>query len=285
MIRVLDTEARPDDPISAGSTVPTTFVVPLDGSDFALRAVPVARRFASKFGIDILAVTTPHSLDRTFRGDVPAWLAALAAEPSPVRVRPLVADVLDPADAVLAQMAAHPGASVCMATHARGTIGSGALGNVAQQILHRASVPVLLVGRHCRVDRLPSGPVVVAHDGSAAADTVLAAARAWGRAADVEIVLVHVREPLDPSAHTRADPLLAAACRRLGPSARLEVVTASFAPGAVREVAQELDASLVALATHGQTGCATVTMGRVASWITRESPCPVLAVRPPGLNG
>ena len=172
-----------------------------------------------------------------------------------------------------------------MATHARGPIGSGALGNVAQDVVRRVATPVLLVGRHCSVEERTGGPVVVAHDGSAAADAVLAPARAWAHAADVPLVLVYAYHPLDASTKVHPDDALATARRTLGPSARLEVVASSFAPGAIRDLAHELDASLVALATHGESGRAAVCMGRVASWVTRESPCPVLVVRPPELSG
>jgi nucleotide-binding universal stress UspA family protein len=278
--------AVPEPAIGDGSAkVPNTLVVPLDGSDFAVRAVPVARRFAAAFGGEVVAVTTRHSIERSARDETPAWLAALVTEPSDVPLRAVVAPTTEPGDAVVAEVAAHPGAAVCMATHARGAIVSGALGNVAQDIVRRAGVPVLLVGRHCAIDNPTRGPVVVAHDGSAAADAVLAPARAWAHACDVPLVLVYAYHPLDAATPVRPDAVLEDACDRLGPSARLEVVAASFAAGAIRDLAHELDASLVALATHGRTGAASVSMGRVASWVTRESSCPVLVVRPPALTG
>jgi nucleotide-binding universal stress UspA family protein len=265
--------------------VPGTLVVPLDGSDYAERALPVARRFAAAFGADVTALTTPHSLDRTTWDETPAWLTAIVTEPSPVPVRGVVVPMLDPADAVQAEVTAHAGAAVCMATHARGPIGSGALGNLAQDVVRRVEVPVLLVGRHCDVDDLTDGPVVVAHDGSSAADAVLATARAWAHARDLPIVVVTVRRPLDGGMPAQHDRAIDEACRRLGPDARLEVVTASFAPGAIRDLAHELDASLIALTTHGHGAPGHFCVGRVASWVTRESACPVLLVRPRDFSG
>lgn len=265
--------------------VPRTLIVPVDGSDFAARAMPVARGFAARFGADVVALTTPHSLERATWTETPAWLRALVAEPSPVPVRSVVADTMEATDAVVAEVAAHPATAVCMATHARGTVGSTALGNVAQEVVRRVGTPVLLVGRHCRVDEEPAGgPIVVAHDGSTAADAVLGAARTWARACDVPLVLLHVYHPLDTASPARPDAVLDA-CRRLGPSTRLEVAAASFSAGAIRDLAHELDASAIAMATHGRTGAAAVSMGRVASWVTRESACPVLVVRPTDLSG
>ena len=40
-----------------------TVIVPLDGSDFALRALPVATVIARAFAADLLLVTTPMTLE------------------------------------------------------------------------------------------------------------------------------------------------------------------------------------------------------------------------------
>jgi nucleotide-binding universal stress UspA family protein len=285
-VRSAATSATSDStPADGRDHVPSTLVVPLDGSDYAARAMPVARDFAARFDAEVVVVTTPHSIDRSTWGELPAWLAELVAAPAAVPVRGVVADTMEPADAVLAELAARPDAAVCMATHARGALGSGALGNVAREIVDRAGAAVVLVGRHCQVERPAQGPVVVAHDGSHAADAVLAPARAWALGCGLALVLVHAHHPLDAATPTHPDAVFDDACRTLGPDTRLEIVSASFAAGAIRDLAHELDASLIALATHGHSGAAAVSMGRVASWVIRESGCPVLAVRPTDLRG
>jgi nucleotide-binding universal stress UspA family protein len=230
-------------------------------------------------------VTTPHTIDRSTWKEVPAWLAALTSEASEVPVKSVVACTTNPAEAIVAEVQARTGSVVCMGTHARGPIGSGALGNVAQQVLRRVGGPVLLLGRHCDADLPVNGPVVVAHDCSPAADAVLLSARAWAHACDAPLVLLHVYHPLDVATPAHPDAAIEDACRRLGPGARLEVVPSSFPAGALRDFAHEVDASMIALATHGHTGAGALAMGRVASWVTRESPCPVLVVRPTGLAG
>ena len=144
---------------------------------------------------------------------------------------------------------------------------------------------MLLVGRHCVIDDADHGPMVVAHDGSEAADAVLAPALAWASACGFPLVLVHVYHPLDVVTPERLDDAVVSARARLGgPDVKLEVVASSFPAGAIRDLAHELDASAIAISTHGHTGAAPVSMGRVASWVTRESPCPVLTVRPPKLS-
>jgi nucleotide-binding universal stress UspA family protein len=268
---------------SSPTLVPSTFVVPLDGSDFSLRALPIASRFAARFDADVVALTTPMTVTGGDRSAMPDWLAELVHDDRYAGLRAIVAEQDDPVDAVSALVAAHPDSVVCMATHARGVIGTAALGSVAQHVVREVGVPVLLVGPHCAEPASEQGPIVVSHDGSQAADAVLAPARAWAHRLDVALVLVHVYHPLDvPSAQ---DPTgaIRPALELLGPGARAEVVASSFPPGVIRDLAHELDACAIAMSTHGRTGAARIVMGNVASWVTRESPCPVLAVRPAGL--
>lgn len=46
-------------------------------------------------------------------------------------------------------------------------------------------------------------------------------------------------------------------------------------------VAQEIDASLIVLGTHGRTGLSRLLMGSVAEQVVRKSACPVLTVADP----
>ena len=264
--------------------VPSTFVVPLDGSDFSLRAVPVARRFATTFGAELRVITTPQTLETNERSAMPSWLETLVADPALPRITATMADGDDPALAVAELVAAIPDSAVCMTTHARGPIGSATLGNVAQRVLRQVAAPVLLVGRHSADNDRAHGPVLVAHDGSAAADAVLPAARGWAHACGLPVVLVYAYHPLDvPSAEHPLDAVRPA-LEFFGRGTTVEVVASSFPAGAIRDLARELDASVVALGTHGRTGAASVVMGSVANWVSRESPCPVLVARPKDLG-
>ena len=129
--------------------LPATFVVPLDGSDRSLRAVPIAASFAERFGADVVAVTTPTTTDADDRLAPPVWLRDLAGDDHYRRLRVVVVDD-NPVNAVSMQVAANHDSVVCMATHSRGAIGTMALGSVAQDVVREVGVPVLLVGRHCR---------------------------------------------------------------------------------------------------------------------------------------
>jgi nucleotide-binding universal stress UspA family protein len=270
---------------SENVNVPSTLIVPVDGSDFASRALPIAVSIGDRFGADVVALTTPMTLGPDHASAIPDWLATLVAKVASPRVSARVAADDDPARAVAGVVATSRQPAVCMATHARGPIGTAALGNVSQQVLRSVAVPVLLVGRHCDDAMSEHGPVVVCHDGSPAADAVLAPAKAWAHALGVPLVLVHVYHPLDVP--TAQDPTAAIdpAIEFLGPDVRAEVVASSFPAGAIRDLAHEADASMIAISTHGRTGAARVVMGSVAEWVTREASCPVLTVRPDDLVG
>lgn len=261
--------------------VPSTVVVPLDGSDFSLRALPFASWLAERVHADLFAMTTPQSIDDAHRLDTPVWLSALRSAGYP-HFTDAVIDDEDPARAVARVVAMRSRSAVCMATHARGVLGSIALGNICERVLRSVDVPVLLVGRHCADRPNADGPVVVCHDGSPAADAIVAPARAWALVAGLALVVVNVHPT--GAGSTGAMEAVEPALDALGPGTSLELVTGSFPAGAIRDVAHELDASMIAMSTHGRTGAARVAMGSVASWVTRESMCPVLTVRPSELE-
>jgi nucleotide-binding universal stress UspA family protein len=110
---------------------------------------------------------------------------------------------------------------------------------------------------------------------------VLHTACAWAAAIDVPSVLLHVHEsPVEQLSDVI--PTLCAARAQLG-GASLEMLPSTFPAGAIREYVQEVDASLLALSTRGSTGTLTASTGRTATWIVRESPCPVLVSHPPAV--
>jgi universal stress protein A len=48
---------------------------------------------------------------------------------------------------------------------------------------------------------------------------------------------------------------------------------------AILRVAQEIEAGLIVMATHGRTGLSYFFLGSVAERVLREAPCPVMTVR------
>ena len=178
-------------------SIPKTVVVPLDGSEFALRAVSVAADLAGSFDADLVLMTTPLTDDEQLRDIPPAWLGEAASASGYARVQTVVAQD-DHAGAAVADLVAWlPDAAVCMSTHGHGRIVSAALGSVATDVVRRVDAPVVLLGPDFVDEPNDNGWMVVAHDGSEAADAILAPARAWACALGLLVTVVHVLHPLD----------------------------------------------------------------------------------------
>jgi nucleotide-binding universal stress UspA family protein len=203
------------------------------------------------------------------------------------------ADDVDPrVRSVAAAFAARLGASVSSVSDnlepdRRATVLCAAVGpKVADDPTLRAALSrpdssVLAVGPHCAGEPTCDGPVVVAFDGSERSASVLPMARSWAHVLDVPIVLAHMWTPLDALDHgSEIFGAVGDALEVLGPSAHFEPVRTSYPPGGIRELAHELDASLVAMATIGSDATPGSVLGHVAAWVIREAPCPVLLVRP-----
>jgi nucleotide-binding universal stress UspA family protein len=258
------------------SLLPERFVVPLDGSDFASRAVRFADVWAAEFDAEVELMTTPQTVEREARRTAPCWLTEAADGLRTSKVCTRYIDTNDPATAILDATHARPQTWLCMATHGRGPILGSAIGHVAEQVVRRIQVPAILIGPQCNAWH--DGPVVVCHDGSRLADAVLGAASAWASRMGTPIVLVHAIHPLDVET-ARATPTgVTDAAARLGTKPR--VCRGPSPTAALLDAADQLQPSLLALTTHGRSGIARLALGSVATKLVASSPCPVLVVRP-----
>jgi nucleotide-binding universal stress UspA family protein len=59
------------------------------------------------------------------------------------------------------------------------------------------------------------------------------------------------------------------------------VVAAGITDEVICEAAQDADADLLVVSSHGRDGLSRLVMGSVAERVIREAPCPVLVVKPP----
>jgi nucleotide-binding universal stress UspA family protein len=258
--------------------IPATFIVPVDGSEPSFRAASVAATYGGRFKADVILSAALAGAERQ-GSETPGWLDQVITGIRYPRVSSMLSRDDDASDAITALIAEAADPVVCMATHGQDTPAAAALGSVATQVLREVGVPVVLVGRHYAERSFVDGPLVVCHDGSPAADAVLAPARAWARALGLLVVVVHVVHRSRVESVAAPPAAIAAAIDFLG-CTHTEVVRTSHPAGAIRDVVHEHDASLVALSTHGSTGAADTAMGSVAAWVARESPCPLLVARP-----
>jgi nucleotide-binding universal stress UspA family protein len=191
---------------------------------------------------------------------------------------------------------------IVMSTHGHGGLGRWLYGSVADEVLGRLPVPVLLVSAVCTPttawpkDKLAR--VVVPLDGSRLAAEALRPASDLAVALGGEMLLLAVVEPtaVYPDGYLeRSVDLQEAETARANhylETVAVEQRTASSAPPVstrvaygdaadeICGVAREVAADAIAMATHGRGGLARLLLGSVATRTIHQATVPVLVYRP-----
>jgi nucleotide-binding universal stress UspA family protein len=267
----------------------TRILVPLDGSPFAERALPVARWAAAELGADVHVVEVAP-------GDDDAEGAVRYLDSVTRRNHAASWDVVQREDvgAALAEaVAGHPGAMACMATHG-GDRSAGLLGSVAASLLGRSDRPVLLTGPGARAVTADEAPVVVAVDGTPQDELLIPVALSWAAklARRLEIVTVvesapawrrggRLPEAVGPAKPDEYLDSLVARTETAGVAVVSQVV---HDPVSVREgLVSLLDrtAALVVLGSRHRPGEAQTVLGSHAARIVHDLSIPALAVPVP----
>jgi nucleotide-binding universal stress UspA family protein len=269
-------------------------LVPLDGSPFSGRAVPVAARLSGKLDAGIMLFSAVPTEDA-----VPERQAELADVVPPCLgpVHRTVVVSTDPAGAIHEQLRelGRDRTLVCMASHGRNR-SAALLGSVATEVVARGHDPLVVVGPH--PDEHPGGHgVMVAVDESPASAALLPIGLGWARLVDEPLTVTTVAEPVPPP--VRPDH---PARRRFGPDGDVEMFLDSLvaphrqqghkvevlalydpiSPASGLEVyLRDNPATLVVVASHARTGPTRLVFGSEAAAIVRRSPSPVLVVPRP----
>jgi nucleotide-binding universal stress UspA family protein len=257
-------------------------VVPLDGSRFAERAIPVARTIAHRVGAGLALVTTDW--DGRSEASI-AYLEGVAAGIDDVPTEATVVDA-PPTIAIERVVDAGPDRIVCMTSHGRGKIRWAVMGSVAEDVLRNSVEPVVVVGRHCEPGWPPGiSYVLVCVDGSTPDDPVVPVATRWAKALGLGVRVASVIHPLDIEGATTPNPVVEAITEQFA-SAGVDAATVNprgwYVTGTIADLAHSLPAALIVMNTHGRTGRARMTLGSVAMGTVGLAPCPVLVVPPAG---
>jgi len=299
----------------------TSIVVPLDGSSFAEQALPHAARLARKSGalLRIALVHTPTSRwdpgveFRIFDPDVEiqvreqeyAYLERVAGEfPSGAGFRVECALLNGAVAEALEDYIVRTGTDlVVMTSHGRGGLGRLVLGNVADQLVHRLHVPVLVVRpeEKQRMSTAPEAPrILVPLDGSETAASILEQAATFARLTGAELILLSVVQPIPillppfiwpPEQLTRSPEQrelmtrrylegVKSALRAKDLSVQSRVTESSKVAREIIRMARQEQCGLIAMATHGAGGLDRVMLGSVADQVVRHADVPVLLLRP-----
>ena len=283
-----------------------TILVPLDGSPLGERALPYATAIAKAAGAHLRLVRVAPAAAPSGAAE---YLRRVAAALSRPPVSPTVSTAAlagDPATEILAEARRTGAGLVALSTHGRSGLGRWLYGSVADAVLRRAGVPVLLVPAACPPAWRPEGAwrVLIALDGSPFAAAALGPGADLAEALCVETLLLRVVPPptvaLDlpglPGGHRAGERAAAAlgeasgyvdavadGLRRRGRAA--EGLVATGPPAAtIAAVARGRGAGVIAMATHGRGGAARTVLGSVATATVRAATVPLLLVRPVALD-
>lgn len=294
-------------------------MVPIDGSAFSRDAVFQGLRLANKNGAQLRLVRVapmpvlvggPETAGLENTGwkmeseNIHQQLYQLAAEcraNSGVEVTATVED--GPiADALRGHALRHKVELIVMATHARQGLARIWLGSIADRLIRETGLPVLVVRPPSITTEMNSGPcfkrIVVALDGSALAERSLRPALRLAHLEGAEVTLLRI-VPLEkniPHGELHSSIGLARASevqkaefyltglelmlaeRHLTIHAR--VIVAADVPSAILSFAEQYNADLIAIATHGRGGLARVMIGSVADRLVSDGVISVLAIHP-----
>ena len=255
-------------------------IVPLDGSDLAAGALPVGTRIAERLGAPIRLVAVGANGQGK---DLRAYLSTTAAALGDRDVDAVVVPAWDAATGIGEFAALHPGAILCMTSHGRGGLRWAMLGSVAESVVGAASAPVVIVGPRCADDWRPgSGPVVLCHDGGELSDAIVDTACEWAQRFGTAIVVVAVIHPLDVDDAEHPGMLFAdveARIRDRGIGVTHRVEQRHYPAGVIADVADELDASLIVMASHGRGAVERVLLGSITMGVVNLAACPVVVSR------
>lgn len=292
-------------------------MVPLDGSTFSERALPIATRLARRTGAALHIVTVFEPISNFSSSNWEAatrewgelYLAGVAERvrdtlPGKVTTSllqgPATGALLDEARAARADL-------TVMATHGRGSVARAWIGSVADEFSRAHDGPVLLVrpresstapSFHDRVD------ILIPLDGSELSEGALSHAVELGEIWDGVFHLTRVVIPppvlaspylpgtmetmdhvVDAARNEAAEYLegLANRLRRRGLQVATSVVVDQQPAHGILSEAEAVGAEFIVMATHGHRGVRRALLGSTADKVLRATDVPLLLYRPRGV--
>lgn len=263
-------------------------VVPIDDSEAAWRAVPIAARLASAVDgkLDVITVVDRVGEVDNEQSTLRAGLERLGKLPVDARPEVLVHDSI--AESIAEHVESLNGAIVVMSSHGHGRSAS-VLGSTTDDVLRALYGPVVVVGPRVADDAgALDGAYVVPLDGSPLAATVLPIVSAWsiefgGTPWLLEVIDPNVVTPSDMQDSAYVARRARETKRTTGHEVQFEAVHHKHPAEAITRFVDQQHASLVFATTHGRTGMSRLRAGSVTADIVRHARCPVVLHRPPEL--
>jgi nucleotide-binding universal stress UspA family protein len=299
---------------ASGRQTPVKFLLAVDGSNYSDAAVRwLAGLKSTGLGVHgVLLNVQPPIMSGEVGSIAPVSVAEEAHErksiaaldPAAALLREAGVDVTlvreaasNIAEALLACAAAHGCEAIVLGRRGRGPLRAALFGSVSAAVVQRASVPVILV--NAQVPPLASAPlrILLATDGSAAANRAAAFAGSMAaRAANAEVHVLHVR-PDSTIAEAVFGPKEQLLEQWSGgnegeaiDSARNVVVNsgaachvfpaiAGDAHAIIQRTAGEIGCGMIALGTRGLRPVSAMLAGSVAQQVVQHAVVPVLLAK------
>jgi nucleotide-binding universal stress UspA family protein len=301
-----------------------SLLVPLDGSTFSEHSLPLASQVARCAGasLHLAQVHVPYEpeqllsntqfhfegvsmaeYDARHRDHELDYLSGLA-EHFAEEGMPVDAELLEGSE-VADELVAYAGEvdtdMIVMTSHGYSGVSRLWLGSVADEMIRRTELPLLVV--HPQEGKpVSDGPFSIVHvlvplDGSRLAESVLGPAADLAAATGARMTLAHVvrtpapygpgmltlkPENLDARIREAGEYLekVAAPMRRDGLDVSIYVGHGTTPPVQLSDIAERLGADVIAIATHGHGGLKRTLLGSVADKLLRVTPLPLLVMRP-----
>jgi nucleotide-binding universal stress UspA family protein len=258
--------------------MPKTIIVPLDGSEYAERALAPARMLARQSDADLVLV-----MGRL--GGVPEperYFKSVAARARVEHARTVVLEDAIGADAIRTVADTEPDPLVCMATRARNGLGQALFGGTTEEVIRSTRVPILLIGPSVKdAGKWSFDEMVVCLDGSPTAAAIVPIATDYARDFGLTVWLVSAIDPSDAPTEFEAAHLHRAAreLKDRGVSVNWDTLHGHDAVAAIIDFVATRSSPLLAMTTHGRTGVARIVAGSVTVSVVHRAPCPVLVTR------
>jgi len=271
------------------------FLVPLDGSSAAEHALPWAKALAAAYGsrLILMHVVDDRDAGREAAGKARDVFVKYAGELARREGIALAEGTIETGfgPAAPAVLGASEGAGmVVLASHGRGGFQAAFIGSVADKIVRGARVPTLVVPGTGAMVGPGEGPIVVPLDGSAEGDRALTTARGVAAKLGRDVVLVRAYSVPPPAgaefAYYPADwatQLEEAAATYLADVAlpgEKPFVVHGPAAQAVVDVSENVDASLVVMASGGKGLAKRIALGSTTDRVLHSLHRPLLILPP-----
>lgn len=274
-------------------------MVPLDGSHASEEALTLAAAIARRSGARIVLAHVREETDTAVAlpGD---YLAPLLAA---TMLRGLRVEAKGLRGAVSDTLLTHARESradlIVMTSRGRGGVQRALCGSVADAVIRRAEIPVLLVKQP--PEEPPFRRVLLPLDGTTTAEAIIPFALGVTGTADVNYILLRVHPALTPDGRIEPGPVLgqrsdavvdsylstlAARVSASGGGVAVSWLAVVHAENAdtIMRVATRENVDLIAMTTRGSGGADRAVFGSVADVVVRKAASNVLVLRPPAAS-